>query len=152
MRFLPWELLTWKLSSDFTPLQSVRSLQQGDIPLNFPEKQCRKASSYELLNIFFFVCTTQFKRILGSLHVTLPSLKVCIKPQGQDALILVALFCWRKTSKDEKHQREQQSDGTVRNGWLGTGVGVYQACTWHLLKEKKQQENNHTEWILILPL
>lgn len=124
-KFLPWELLTSYLLSDCTPLQSVQSQQEDDIPLNFPEKQCRKASSYRLLNIFSFVCSVHFKRILHSLHATLLSLKVNIKPQGQDAVISVALFCWRKTSKDVKHQSEEQSDGTARNGWLGTCVGVY---------------------------
>lgn len=113
---LPWELLTNYLLSDFTPLQSVQSLQQDDIPLNLSGKQCRKASSYRLLNIFF-VCTMQFKKILRSLHATPPPLKVCLKPQGQDAGISVASFCWRKTSKDEKHQREQQSDRDCEE-WL----------------------------------
>lgn len=64
-------------------------------------------SSYWLLNVFFFVCTVQFKRILHSLHVTLPSLRVCIKPRGQDAVIPVALFFWRKPIKDEKPQSNE---------------------------------------------
>lgn len=68
---------------------------------------------------FFFVCTVQFKGILHSLHVTLPSLKVCIKPGGHDAVISVALFCWRKSSKDEKHQREQQGDRDCEEWLIG---------------------------------
>lgn len=115
-KFLPWELLTSYFLSDFTP-SSLYEVKNR-MTFCFPEKQCRKASSYRHLNIFFYVCTVQFKRILN-LHVTLPPLKGCSKPGGQDAVIAVALFCWRKSSKDEKHQREQQSDRDCEEWLLG---------------------------------
>lgn len=70
-------------------------------------RKAMQESSYWLLNVFFFVYPVQLKRILHSFRATLPPLKVCIKPRGQDTVIPVALFWWRKTIKDEKHQSSE---------------------------------------------
>lgn len=108
LRFLPLESLSSYLLSDFTPLQSVQSQLQDDIPLNFPEKQCRKASSLWAVECFLICVYSRGQKNIAQLACDssiVEGLYQTTRPCSDSS----GFIYWRNTSKHEKHQREQQT-------------------------------------------